>query len=142
MTLRATKLFVTVLNTGAGSSSIRTNEITNWFREKIKPLDDDFNIGNASRKPVPVCGSINLMVNIRYITEEVGFFVVDNLATAVILGCDYCDKYIEEIRPRLKIVERDDGCAVTVLQKRIPKCRSRNNSSLINIRTVRRRRKR
>jgi len=111
-----TKRFVTVLDTGAGSSFIRTDELPNRLREEIKPLTDEANVRNASGKPVHIRGTITLSVNLGCRTDEVTFMVVDNLATAVILGCDYCDKHIEAIRPRRRMVEMDDGCMVPIVR--------------------------
>lgn len=47
-----------------------------------------------------VNGTIDLVVNIGGIVETVRFNVVERQATEVILVCDYCDKYVEIIRPR------------------------------------------
>lgn len=47
--------------------------------------------------------------------RTVSFNAVENLATSVILGCDYCDLHVDAIRPRLKIVKIDNGSTVPIV---------------------------
>ena len=107
--------FMTVLDTGAGSSFIRLGEIPHGMRDRIQPLPSEANIRNASGKPVPIMGTIDLQVQIGSTLEKVTFLVADKLAVAVILGCDFCDKHVEAIKPRLKIVEMDTGSIVPIV---------------------------
>lgn len=65
------KRFVTVLDTEAGSSFIRLDELRHRLREKVKPLNRDFNARNTRAKPVPVTCSIKLVVNPETSTETV-----------------------------------------------------------------------
>ena len=111
------KRFTTILDTGAGSSFIRLDEIPHPMRNHITPTREEVTIRNASGKPVPILGTIRLSVQVGRKTEKVDFLVAEKLATAVILGCDYCDKYVECIKPRLRLVELDDGSTVPIVRQ-------------------------
>ena len=109
--------FVVVLDTGAGSSFIRQALIPESYRKHIKPLDDQFNVKDANNRRVVIAGTINLTVQVGKRREVVKFNVVERLGTDVILGCDYCDKHVESIRPRKRLVELDDGSTVPILKR-------------------------
>lgn len=47
--------------------------------------------------------------------ELVNFNVVDRLETDVLICCDYCDRQIEEIKPRQRIVQRDGGTTLQII---------------------------
>lgn len=64
VTTRYTKRFATVFDTRVGSIFIRIGELLYQKREKVKPLDKDFNVRNAIEKCVSMIGGINLVVNI------------------------------------------------------------------------------
>lgn len=87
------------------------------LREKSIPLDDDVNFRNEIGKPVYVCGNINLTVKMGCRTQKTTSFVVDNLATALTLSCDYCDNHIKAIWPRLNVFEMGDGCTVPIIRQ-------------------------
>lgn len=53
------KRFVTVLETGAGYSCLRLDELSHRLGEGIEPLDNDLSVVNASGNPVLVIGCIN-----------------------------------------------------------------------------------
>ena len=79
------------------------------MQNNIESLQQQVDIKNASRNPVPIAGTIRLSVKIGSKTEKVQFLVAEKLATAIILGCDYCDQHVECIKPRRRIIEIDDG---------------------------------
>ena len=87
------------------------------MRKEIRKIKDEPNIRNASGKSVPIVGTIDLMVQIGTSSEYVKFYVAENLATSVILGCDFCDRHVEAIKPRLAIVEMDDGSTVPIVRQ-------------------------
>ena len=60
--------------------------------------------------------------------EVVKFNVVERLGTDVILGCDFCDKHIEAIRPRKRLIELDDGTTVPILKR--PESRAKHSVPL------------
>lgn len=117
VTSHSTKRLVTVLDNGATYGFIKTGELQLRLRKKMQVLIDDVNVSSASGKPVSVCGTINFLDKVGKITKAVRFYAVENLATAVILRWDFCDKYVDTIRPRLKIVHMNNGNTVLIAQK-------------------------
>lgn len=100
-----TRRFSAVLKTGAGSSFIRLSEVPTSLKAWIKLLDGSVTIRNSSGKTFPIAETIYLVFQICTIQETVTFLVSNQLATEVILGCDYCENYVEAIRPlRLHVV--------------------------------------
>lgn len=102
ITTKTMTRFATVLDTVAGASFIRLDHLLHCLRENIEPLSKDVPVRNTSAKLVSLLGSMELTVQLGQSVEKVKFFFADKLATAVILGCDYCDLYICGIRPRIK----------------------------------------
>lgn len=45
------------------------------------------------------------------------FYVVKKLVTAVLLGCYLCDRNVEVIHWRKRLVELDDGTTVSIIRK-------------------------
>ena len=84
---------------GAGSSFIRQDELPQQVQDNIDPLKQHFDIKNAIENPVRVAGKIRLSVQSGVKTEEVKLLVPEKLATAVILGCHYCDQHVKSINP-------------------------------------------
>ena len=101
--------YVTILDTGAGSSYVRKDILPDKIMPLIGPLKTTINIKDAGNKRVDISGSIDLTVQLGTRQEVIQFYVVERLSTDVILGCDFCDKHVETIRPRRRIVELDDS---------------------------------
>lgn len=74
-------------------------------------------IRDANIRPLPIDGMVKLRVKLGNKMETVKFFVSELLAAAAIIGCYFCDKHIEEIRPQQRTVELDDGTTVTIVRK-------------------------
>lgn len=86
-----TKRFVVVLDTGAGSSFIRFNELLEAMRRKISKRNDLRNVRHVRGKQYQI-----KIAQIGTKTQIVNFFVVEILAKSVILGCEFCDVHVEE----------------------------------------------
>ncbi len=78
-------------------------------------------IRDANNKRLNIEGTVELSVQIGNHREQVTFYVAERLATDFILGCDFCDKHVEAIRPRKKLLELNDGTTVPIIRKN--KCR-------------------
>lgn len=83
--------FAIAVDTGAGSSFIKIDELHHLLCDKIEPLGDDVVLRKGSGKPIFFPGNIVLTVQPGNSVEKVRSFVADKLATPVIFGCDYCD---------------------------------------------------
>ena len=116
ITRRATRKFVAVLDTGAGPSFIRRDVLPDDIGAIIRKDPTAPKIIDANKRKVEIDGVIDLSVNIGGRVETVRFNVVPRLAVDVIIGCDFCDKHIEAIRPRKRLVELDDGTTVPIVR--------------------------
>ena len=63
-TRRETQQFETILDTGTGSSFIRTNVFPDKLLNKIRPLDDEPDTSDAENRRVALPGTINLTVEL------------------------------------------------------------------------------
>ena len=115
--IHAMRRFVVVLDTGAGSSFIKKSVLPPSVVAQIQPVGLASNVRDASNRRVNIIGTVNLTCQVGMRTDIVRFNVVEKLGTDVIIGCDYCDKHIEAIRPRKRVVEMDDGTTVPIIRK-------------------------
>ncbi len=109
--------YAAILDTGAGSSFIKKSAIPLEYLKKMLPVNSDIKVRDANNRPLSMLGKINLHVQIGTKVSLVAFYVVEKLATSIILGCDFCDKNIDAIRPRKRYVELDDGTTVPIVRK-------------------------
>lgn len=116
-TSRNTRPFSIIVDTGAGSSFIRLVEVPPPLRQRIKPLDGTLTIRKESGKSVPIVGSVPLVVQIGTSQSTLTFLVDKQLVADVILGCDYCDHYVQSIRPRRFHVEIDNASIVPIVHQ-------------------------
>ena len=107
---------LSVLDSGAGPNCIRKSELPPGFDAHIRhgPLP---NIGDANNNPLYTIGTLALVVRLGRRIVKVEFIVCERLAAPVILGCDFCDRFVEAIRPRKKLVEMDDGTEVPIVRR-------------------------
>ena len=61
-------------------------------------------------------GTLALIVRHGRRIVKVDFIVCERIAAPVILECDFCDRFVEAIRPRKELVEMDDGMEVTIVR--------------------------
>ena len=72
---------------------------------------------DANNRPIQPLGVVSLAVDIGGRFEVIHFKVVERLAVLVIIGCAYCDKHVEAIKPRQHVVEIEDGTTVPIIWK-------------------------
>ena len=114
---------LTVLDTGAGHNFVRMSALTAEAQRAIRPcaLPD---IRDANKARVRTAGTVTLKCQFGSYFVRVNFVVCERLSVPVILGCDFCDRYVEAIMPRRKVVELDDGTTVPIV--RAPMARARD----------------
>ena len=114
---------LTVLDTGTGHNFVRMNALTEAAQRAIRPgrLPD---IRDANKGKVRTVGTVTLRCQLGSYETRVNFVVCERLSVPVILGCDFCDRYVEAIMPRQKMVELDDGSTVPII--RVPSTRARD----------------
>ena len=114
---------LSVVDTGAGPNFIRREELPPGIEKDIRygPLPD---ICDANDRPLRMIGTIRLVVRLGRLVSLADFIICQQLAAPMILGADYCDRFVEAIRPRKKLIELDDGSTVPIVRrplKRHPK---------------------
>lgn len=57
---------------------------------------------------MPIVWTVDLMVQIGTGAEFVTLLVSDQLETCIILRCDFCNRHVEAINPRLSAIEIGD----------------------------------
>ena len=87
------------------------------MQKLIQPLQVEYNVKDANNRRVAIDGTISLAVQVGSRFEIVKFKVVERLGTDVILGCDFCDKYLEATHPRKRPIELHDGTTVPILKR-------------------------
>lgn len=116
-TLRSTQRYAASMDTGVGYSSIRCSDLTYGLEKLIKPLKGSTKILEAKNRLLKTAVTINLATKLGSQSEMLIFYVANRLATSVILGCDLCDKHLESICPRKRLVELDAGTTVPIIRK-------------------------
>ena len=106
---------VTVLDTGAGHNFIRFDQVPPQAHKLIRQraLPD---IRDANKGRVRSLGVVTLRVQLGLYQSRVDFVVCERLSVPIILGCDFCDRHIEAIRPRSKEVELEDETKVPIIK--------------------------
>lgn len=128
MAARATTRVLTDLDTGEASSFIRKSLIQKEHYDKIRPLAREVHVPDSNKRPLVHSGQIRLPVRLGDRTELVLFYVTERLAAPALLGFDFCDKHVEAIRPRKRIVELDKGTTVPIVWS--PRTRSPSDAPL------------
>ena len=75
-----------------------------------------FRIKDAGNRNVRILGKITLAVILGHRVETISFYVVERLKLQIILDCDFCDRHVEAIKPRQRLIEIDDGTTVPILR--------------------------
>ena len=105
---------LTVMDTGAGP---------NFIRKDLLPTEADIetvdtpDICDANGHLLGIEGSIRLAVRLNNQYSIVEFYVCKTLSVPVLLGCDYCDKYVEAIFPRQRRILLDDLSSVPIVRR-------------------------
>ena len=79
-------------------------------------MREGIRIKDAGNRNVKIAGKITLTVMLGNRGGSISFYVIERLTTQVILGCHFCDKHVEAIKPRQRLVEMDDGTTVPILR--------------------------
>ena len=106
---------LSVLDTGAGPNFIRASELPPGVdKPRYGPLP---NISDADNNPIRMIGLVDLVTRLGNRIVKVEFIVCERLAAPVILGCDFCDRFVEAIFPRKRLIEMDDGTTVPITRR-------------------------
>ena len=117
---------LSVVDTGAGPNFIRKDELplgVDVIRHGPLP-----NVADANSNPIRMTGLVDFVVRLGIHISKTEFIVCERLAAPVIVGCDFCDRFVEAIYFRKKTIELDDGSTVPI--ERRPLKRSPNSPPL------------
>ncbi|CAN8071373.1 unnamed protein product, partial [Agarophyton chilense] len=107
---------LTVLDTGAGPNFIVESLLPPPLRSIIRS-ETVPDVLDANNNPLKTAGVIDLVIRLGRMVVKLTFIVCRSLAAPVILGCHYCDRFFDAIRPRLKQVELEDGSTVPIVRQ-------------------------
>ncbi|CAN8062292.1 unnamed protein product [Agarophyton chilense] len=107
---------LSVLDTGAEINLINSGIIPSTLRNNIfyGPGRD---IADAINNPLHTIGKISLAVRLGTYFVQLDFVVCNSLAAPVIHCCDFCDRFVEAIRPRTRTGMMDDGSTIPIVRK-------------------------
>ena len=116
---------LTILDTGAGSSFVHKRMLP---PKVLDSLDNGpfWDVVDANGKPITTIGSVTFIVRLGPYAVAHRFIVCDNLAAPLILGTDFCDTYVEAIRPKKKVVELDDGTTIPIVRRALKSALARD----------------
>ena len=111
---------LSVLDTGAGPNLIQKSELPSGLETLVSfgPTQD---IGDANNRPLRTVGTIKMPVRLGHFVAVAEFLVCEKLAVPLILGADYCDRFVEAIYPRKKMVESVDFSEVPIIRSFSPR---------------------
>ena len=116
---------LSVSDTGAGPNLIRKSELPAGLETLVSfgPTQD---IGGAKNRPLHTIGTIRIPMRLGRFVATAQFIVCEKLAVPLILGADYCDRFVEAIYPRKKIVELADFSEVPILRRSLSRKGKKN----------------
>ena len=111
-----------MVDTGAGPNFIRKDELplgVDVIRNGPLP-----NVADANNNPIRMTGLVDVVVRLGSRIAKAEFILCERLAAPVIVGCDFCDLFVEAIYSRKETIELDDGSTLPIVRrplKRSPK---------------------
>lgn len=107
---------LTVHDTEAAPTLIHVDLISltlRVFMEYVPGLD----IADANDNPLQTVGTIILKERLGTYFVHLDFVACKSLASPVILGRDFCDRFVDSIRLRIRTVELEDGSTILIVRK-------------------------
>ena len=104
-----------VVDTMAGPNFIRKCELPPGA--KINTSTNLPEVSDANVNPIQMLGTAQQVVRLGHRVMSLTFIVCRTLAAPLILGCDFCDRFVEAIFPRQKTILMDDGNTVSIIQR-------------------------
>lgn len=90
----------------------------------MKHTISDVLITDAGNHRVEISRTNDVSVKVGSQLADVIFYVVDKLGADVVLGSKFCDKNVEAIRPRRRVVELDDDTTICTISDAIVKTKT------------------
>ena len=107
---------LSVLDTGAGPNLIRKSKLLAGLETLVSfgPTQD---IGDANNRPLRTVGTIRMPVRLGRFVATAEYIVCGKLAVPLILGADYCDRFVEAIYPRKKTADLAHFSEVPIIRR-------------------------
>ena len=105
---------LSVFDTGAGPNLVRKSELPVRM-ESLVSFGRTQDIGDANNRPLRTLGTIKMPVRHGSFVSAGKFIVCEKLVVPLILGADYCDRFMQAIYPRKKTVELADFSEVPIV---------------------------
>lgn len=90
---------------------------SHFWRTFFLGIDPSLYLAVANNNPLRTLSAISLVVRLSCSVVKLIFIVRGSLAAPVIPGCDFCDRFVEAIRPRTRSVQLADGSIVPIVKK-------------------------
>ena len=115
-TVRRMSRVLSVLDTGASPIPIRKSELPAGLETLVSfgPTQD---IGDANNWPLCTVGTIKMPARPRRFVAIAEYIVCEKPVVPVIPRADYCDRFVESIRPRKNMVELADFSEVPIVRR-------------------------
>ena len=106
---------LSVVDTEAGPNFIRKDELPP--EAEIDTGSKLPGISDANDNPIHMLGTTQQVFRLGHRVVSLTFIVFKTLAAPLILGCDFCDRFVEAIFPRQKTILMDDGTTVPITRR-------------------------
>ena len=106
---------LSVLEMGAGPNFIRASDLppgVDKLRYGLLP-----NVSDANNNPIRMIGLVDLVNRLGNRIVNVEFIVCERPAAPVILGCDVCDRFVDAIFARKRLIKMYDGTTVPITRR-------------------------
>ncbi len=123
------KPVVTLLDTAAGPNLIETDQLPKDWPQSLEIEKTPYRARSATNTPIPVEGTIRLLIQVGFLAVRVRFLVVRDTSVPCILGASYMDRHVEDIHCRGQMLELSDKSVVAISKSGdvMPDDRARQN---------------
>lgn len=101
-----------VLDTGAGPNFVRRGDLLRNDLHISSELNQTTR--DANFRPLNIVGTTALYVRFRSYVLKCHLYVCKRLATTYVLSGDFCDIFVDDMKPRKRLVELDYGAQVPI----------------------------
>lgn len=116
VTRHETTRIIAVLYTGAGSGLIEHLLIRHELQKFVRPTESQVSVNASSNRLVPIAAAFNFLVNFQSRSAILKFDVFERLEKKVILGREFCDAHVEDIRPGKRVIELANVSTVPIFK--------------------------
>lgn len=79
----------------------------------------DIEIADAKNNQLKTASIVLLILTIGNCVVQLKFIVCKTLVALVLLRCDFCDRFVDAVRPQSQEAEMEDGSTVVGLRSRL-----------------------